>query len=152
MCNVPPSKPTATLPAITPTKISIKATEMPVADRDQTGDEGQAHPDRLDKPNVFEHKKLLPTGRSHYLTRFSALQAGRQTPLPRWTLPHRYFGSTKRFGVNIGADLRAPQATAHAYLQKPASGIREKRFVSPASFRFSQRHGATADCRYESAK
>src|SRR5437867_8147010 len=30
MCNVPPSKPTATLPAITPTKISIKATEMPV--------------------------------------------------------------------------------------------------------------------------
>src|SRR6266487_2374721 len=30
------------------------------SDRDQTGDERQAHPDRSDKPNIFEHKKLLP--------------------------------------------------------------------------------------------
>src|SRR6266536_4640000 len=46
------------------------------SDRDQTADERQAHPDRGDKPNVLEHEKLLPLGRSHQLTRFSRRSAG----------------------------------------------------------------------------
>jgi hypothetical protein len=59
------------------------------SDRNQTGDECQAHPDRSNKPNILEHKKLLPAWKeSSAHAVFSRTRGKRQTPLPESILPH----------------------------------------------------------------
>src|SRR5205814_9389041 len=123
-CSVPPSDPTARLPTITPTKISMSATEIPV--RIEIRLAIKAKPIQIQAMNQTLLSIMTPSFcRSHQLKCGSSSAEERQTPLPnanaRWGI-----GAAQAFG-----------AGGHA-LTRSSSGSRFPLTAPPAAQKFLQ--------------
>src|SRR5262252_11239239 len=88
-CSVPPSSPTARLPATTPTKISTSATEIPVRIEIKLADSASPIQAAAINQILSSIKNSFLVGRSHQLTQFSpaATEEGKLHCLGR-TLQH----------------------------------------------------------------